>query len=82
MDVFIPILLGVFINLLVYAIGLKVLKNPQTASVVLFASTGLTVIASFIVGGFAGMGIIVIALGMLLAAVFFSILNLIRTRAV
>jgi len=82
MDVFIPILVGVIINLLVYAIGLKILKNPQTASVVLFASTGLAVIASFIVGGFAGMGIIVIALGMLLTAVFFSILHLIRTRAV
>jgi|GEM_PF-6844506 len=79
-EISIPILIGIAINSIIYAIGIVIFKKTIIINSILFLITGLTLYISFKVGAWVGMGIGVISLGMLITAIFFSVRSLIRPR--
>lgn len=75
MDIFIPISIGFFANLLVFIIT-KAFKQTNKGSLQISFYAFLTVlIASFIIGAWLGMGIAVISSGMLIFVVLASIIT-------
>ncbi|MEB6549743.1 hypothetical protein MXL46_11665 [Heyndrickxia sporothermodurans] len=69
MDIFIPIGIGFALNIAVYIIVFFIVKNKRLARATPFISTFILILISFIIGRWIGMGLAVISLGMLVAAV-------------
>lgn len=70
MDILVPIGIGFGSNLIIYLIVLGILKDKKRATSSTVISTILLIVASFIIGRWLGMGLLVISFGMLIAAFF------------
>ncbi|CAG9606859.1 hypothetical protein [Pseudoneobacillus rhizosphaerae] len=80
MDIFIPIGLGFFINLLVFIIS-KSLKQTNNKSLLICLYAVLVfLLSSFIIGSWLGMGIGVISSGMLIFVILIGIVIAIIPR--
>ncbi|MEK4024838.1 MULTISPECIES: hypothetical protein [Sporosarcina] len=75
MDILVPIGIGFGSNLIIYLIVLGILKDKKRATSSTVISTILLIVASFIIGRWLGMGLLVISFGMLIAAFFFRVIN-------
>ena len=75
MDILVPIGIGFSSNLIIYLIVLGILKDKKRATSSTVISTILLIVASFIIGRWLGMGLLVISFGMLIAAFFFRVIN-------
>lgn len=69
-DILVPIGIGFGSNLIIYLIVLGILKDKKRATSSTVISTILLIVASFIIGRWLGMGLLVISFGMLIAAFF------------
>lgn len=69
MDFLVPIFIGAAINLFIYLVARLMIKDKRALALIPFFITISTVVILFVIGGFVGMGIAVIALGMLVVAV-------------
>ncbi|EGQ27955.1 hypothetical protein [Sporosarcina sp. FSL K6-3508] len=74
-DILVPIGIGFGSNLIIYLIVLGILKDKKRATSSTVISTILLIVASFIIGRWLGMGLLVISFGMLIAAFFFRVIN-------
>lgn len=68
-DLLIPIAIGFFANVVVFGISMLVMKNKRKAAKITFVFAGINVLISLIIGGWGGMGLFVISLGMLLVSI-------------
>ncbi|SKA89916.1 hypothetical protein [Sporosarcina newyorkensis] len=75
MGILVPIGIGFGSNLIIYLIVLGILKDKKRATSSTVMSTILLIVASFIIGRWLGMGLLVISFGMLIAAFFFRLIN-------
>lgn len=73
--ILVPIGIGFGSNLIIYLIVLGILKDKKRATSSTVMSTILLIVASFIIGRWLGMGLLVISFGMLIAAFFFRLIN-------
>ncbi|GEN32526.1 ABC-type multidrug transport system permease subunit [Cerasibacillus quisquiliarum] len=80
MDFLIPVFLGITINLIIFTIAIFTVKDRKACNITLFLTTASTLFISLLIGGFTGIGILVIALGMLIVAITFSLINLILKK--
>ncbi|MGE7942275.1 hypothetical protein ACQKNB_09325 [Lysinibacillus xylanilyticus] len=69
MDILIPIGIGFFANVVVFMISMLVVKNKRKATQITLIFWGITVLLSFIIGSWRGMGLFVISLGMLIVSI-------------
>ncbi|GEN31611.1 hypothetical protein HNQ35_002105 [Cerasibacillus quisquiliarum] len=82
MDILIPLLLGVGINLIIYTIGIFLIKDRKSCLISLYLTTISSVFISLLIGGFTGIGILVISLGMFIVAITLSLITLFTKRAI
>ncbi|ARF16672.1 hypothetical protein [Sporosarcina ureae] len=75
MDIFIPIGIGPFTNLLVFIISKAFKQTNQRSLQISFFSFLAVLLASFIIGAWIGMGIAVISSGMLIFVILASIIT-------
>ncbi|WP_431312523.1 YesK family protein [Sporosarcina jeotgali] len=66
MDILIPIGLGFLVNLFVFLISKSVKKSNEKSLLNCSIAFGITLLSSFVIGAWTGMGIAVISSGMLL----------------
>ena len=66
MDILIPIGLGIIVNLFVFLVSKSVKKSNEKSLLNCSIAFGITLLSSFVIGAWAGMGIAVISSGMLL----------------
>lgn len=69
MDILIPIGIGFFANLIVFAISMLVVKNKRKATKITLIFWAITVLLSFMIGSWNGMGLFVISFGMLIVSI-------------
>ncbi|MGE7910815.1 hypothetical protein [Lysinibacillus xylanilyticus] len=67
-DILIPIAIGFFANVIVFLISMLVVKNKRKATKITLIFLGINVLMSLIIGGWSGMGLFVISLGMFLVS--------------
>lgn len=75
MDILEPIGIGFVSNLIIYFIVLGILKDKKRATSSTVISTIVLFVASFIIGRWVGLGLLVISFGMFIAAFFFRVIN-------
>ncbi|MFF2795373.1 hypothetical protein [Lysinibacillus xylanilyticus] len=68
-DLLIPIAIGFFANVVVFGISMLVIKNKRKAAKITLIFVGINVLMSLIIGGWGGMGLFMISLGMLLVSI-------------
>lgn len=66
MDILIPIGLGFIVNLFVFLVSKSVKKSNEKSLLNCAIAFGITLLSSFVIGAWVGMGIAVISSGMLL----------------
>ncbi|WP_438311391.1 YesK family protein [Sporosarcina sp. FA9] len=78
MDILIPIGLGFIANLLVFIISKGLKKSNERSLLNSLIAFGVTLLSSFVIGSWLGMGIAVISSGMLLFAILIAIATAIK----
>ncbi|NPC93278.1 hypothetical protein HOO54_13810 [Bacillus sp. WMMC1349] len=69
MDILLPIGIGFLSNTLIFIVSMFMVKNSIRATNITLIFVGLSLVISLIIGGWSGMGLGVIGLGMLLATI-------------
>ncbi|SES18030.1 hypothetical protein SAMN04487944_12223 [Gracilibacillus ureilyticus] len=69
MDIFIPVGIGFVSNLVIFGIFMLIMKDLKKAANISLVSFGIVFLASFVIGGWGGMGTAVISSGMLLLSI-------------
>lgn len=67
--ILIPIAIGFLANVIVFLISMLIVKNKRKAAKITLIFLGISVLMSFIIGGWWGMGLFVISFGMLLMSI-------------
>ena len=75
-----PIGLGFLINLIIYIVCKNIYKTKPKVLKIIWSVAFITLFSSFIIGRWIGMGIGVISLGMILAAIVFSLYELSKSN--
>lgn len=75
MDILIPIGIGFGANTLIYFVVLGLFKNKSHSVKSTLIAPLVVFISAYIVGGWVGMGIVVISFGMLAAVLFVLLIN-------
>lgn len=80
MDIFIPVGVGFIINLVIFIIGKSLKQTNDTALLICIIAFFIVFITSLVIGRWMGLGIAVLAGGMLICVIFIKIIMVIIPR--